>query len=45
MGMYVHVSLTRVCCTLIPEIHVRPEMLGVVRYIDMLMCVILQLDA
>ena len=32
--------LPRVCPTLVPEICVRPEMLCVFRYIDVLMCVI-----
>ena len=32
--------LPRICCTLVPEICVCPEMLCVFRYIDMLMCVI-----
>ena len=30
----------RVCHTLVPEIHVRPEMLHVFWYIDVLTCVI-----
>ena len=32
--------LPRICCTLVPEIYVRREMLRVFRYIDVLMCVI-----
>ena len=32
--------LPRVCRTLVPEIHVHPEMLHVFWYIDMLTCVI-----
>ena len=31
--------LPRICHTLVPEIHVHPEMLHVFRYIDMLTCV------
>ena len=36
-------QLPRVCCTLVSEIRVRPEMLRVFRYIDVLMCVIYNL--
>ena len=32
--------LPRVCRTLVPEIRARPEMLRVIRYIDVLTCVI-----
>ena len=32
--------LSRICCTLGPEIRVHPEMLHVFRYIDVLTCVI-----
>ena len=32
--------LPRICCTLVPEIHVRPEMLHAFRYIDVLTCII-----
>ena len=32
--------LPRVCCTLVPKIHVNPEILIVFRYIEVLMCVI-----
>ena len=32
--------LPRVCHTLVPEIHVHPEMLCVLRYIDVLTCVL-----
>lgn len=31
--------LTRLCCTQVPEIHVRPEMLCVLQYIDSDPCV------
>ena len=37
LSMY---HLPRVCRTPVPEIRVRPEMLRVFRYIDMLTCVI-----
>ena len=36
LSMY---HLPRICRTLVPEIHVHPEMLRVFRYIDMLTCV------
>ena len=35
--------LPHVCCTLVLEICVRPEMLRVIQYIDVLMCVIYNL--
>ena len=35
--------LPQVCHTLVPEIHVRPEMLRVFRHIEVLMCVIYNL--
>ena len=35
--------LPHVCCTLVPEIRVRPEMFRVIQYIDVLMCVIYNL--
>ena len=37
LSMY---HLPRICRTLVPEIRVRPKMLRVFRYIDMLTCVI-----
>ena len=38
-GIYVSMyHLPRVCCTLVPEIRVCPEMLCVFWYIDVLMC-------
>ena len=41
LSMYVSMyHLPRVCCTLVPEIRVHPEMLLVFRYIDVLTCVI-----
>ena len=41
LSIYVSMyHLPRVCRTLVPEIHVRPEILHVFRYIDMLTCVI-----
>ena len=46
-SIYVHVflyHLPRVCCTLVPEICVCPEILRVFRYIDVLACVDLQLS-
>ena len=46
-GIYMYVSiflcmyhLPRVCHTLVPEIHVRPEIIHVFQYIDVLTCVI-----
>ena len=43
-GIYVSMyHLPRICHTLVPKIHVRPEMLRVFRYIDMLTCVIYSL--
>ena len=48
-GMYLSMSvsmyhLPRVCCTLVPEIRVRPEMFCVFRYIDVLTYVIYNCD-
>ena len=44
-GMYLSMyHLPRVCRTLVPEIHVRPEMLHVFRYIGVLTCVICNCD-
>ena len=37
LGLY---HLPRICCTLVHEIHVHPEILCVFQYIDVLMCVI-----
>ena len=44
-GMYLSMyHLPHVCCTPVPEIHVRPEMLHVFRYIGVLTCVICNCD-
>ena len=41
LSVYLSVyHLPRVCHTLVPEIRVRPEVLRVFQYIDMLMCVV-----
>ena len=37
---YLWYHLPRICRTLVPEIYLRPEMLHVFRYIDVLMCLI-----
>ena len=42
-GIYMYLGLYHlpcICCTLVHEIHVHPEILRVFRYIDVLMCVI-----